>query len=65
MIYVPDVKSLVYGELQFISTAVPVKAPVISMDAIIDEVSREIFDLFISEEAAIDYALNAVVETRN
>ncbi len=47
MIYVPNPKDLVYGELYFISTVASVKAPEICFDAIIDEVSHEVYSLFI------------------
>lgn len=52
MIYTPNPKALVYSELFFISSVATRQAPVVSMDAIIDEVSREIFDLFIAEDAS-------------
>lgn len=52
MMYTPDVKSLVFSELNFISTVKSVgQQAKISMDAIFDEVSDEIFALFVGAPA--------------
>ncbi len=51
MLYTPNPKALVYSELLFISSVATRQAPVVTMDAIIDEVSREIFNLFIADDA--------------
>jgi hypothetical protein len=55
MMYTPDPKSLVYSQLQFISTSVPLPQAKISVDieAIYDEVSSEIFALFVGVESQI------------
>lgn len=53
MIYTPNPKALVYSELFFISTVAPRLESVVTMDAIMDEVSREIFDLFIADDVPV------------
>jgi hypothetical protein len=50
MHYIPDPKALVYSELQFISTAFPRATVEVSYDAIFDEVSGEIYNLYIAEQ---------------
>jgi hypothetical protein len=63
--YTPDPKSLVYSQLQFVSTSVPVPQAKISVDIerIYDDVSSEIFALFVGAEseakteAVRDYAM--------
>lgn len=64
MSYTPNPKSLVYTELQFISTSVPMPKvkPAVDYELIYDEVSTEIYTLFvggpveIKSEAVRDYA---------
>lgn len=64
MSYTPNPQALVYAELQFVSTSVPMpKAkPSVDYELIYDEVSSEIFALFVGEpvemksEAVRDYA---------
>ena len=53
MMYTPDPKSLVYSQLQFISTSVPMPQAKISVEieSIYDEVSSEIFALFVGVES--------------
>ena len=50
MIYTPNPQELVYSELYFISTSVPVKPAAISiyaaMEEIVDTVSGEVYELF-------------------
>jgi hypothetical protein len=46
MMYIPNPKALVYSELYFISTSVPQAR--ITIDAIFDDVSNEIFALFVA-----------------
>lgn len=47
IMYVPNPKELVYSELHFISASRPLPRQPLCMDAIIDEVSREIYALFV------------------
>lgn len=47
MMYVPNPQSLVYSELQFISKVGGCQDAQISMDVILDDVSREIFAQFV------------------
>lgn len=49
MNYSPDVKALVYSELNFISSRIPQTKVVYDLDTLYDEVSAEIFGLFIGE----------------
>jgi hypothetical protein len=48
MIYIPNPKALVYNELNFISSIVSVKTAKLSIDCIFDDVSQEIYNLFIA-----------------
>ena len=60
----PNPKSLVYSELQFVSTSVPMPKvkPAVDYELMYDEVSSEIYALFVGEpvemksEAVRDYA---------
>lgn len=64
MSFTPDPKALVYSELQFVSTTVPMPQPksLVDYDSLYDEVSSEIFAIFVGEpvemksEAVRDYA---------
>lgn len=51
MQYFPNVNALVYGELNFVSTVNGLTETKVSydMDALLDEVSKEVFALFIGE----------------
>ncbi len=51
MHYSPDPKALVYRELNFVSTLVKTAQPKVSydLDALYDEVSPEIYALFVGE----------------
>ncbi|WP_303672555.1 hypothetical protein [Vampirovibrio chlorellavorus] len=51
MEYFPNAKALVYGELNFVSTVNGLTEIKVSydMDALLDEVSNEVFALFIGE----------------
>ena len=55
MMYTPDPKSLVYSQLQFISTSVPMPQAKTSVDfeTLYDEVSSEIFALFVGVESEL------------
>jgi hypothetical protein len=60
MIYLPDVKSLVYDEMQFISVAAPKgqKRVYVDLDRIYDEVSAEINMLYLGETSHPQPRLN-------
>ena len=47
MIYSPNPKALVYSELQFISSSVPMPETKVSYDIIFDEVANEVHSLFV------------------
>lgn len=51
MHYTPDVKALVYNEINFVSTSVPMSQVKVSydVDALFDEVSVEVFRMFVGE----------------
>lgn len=56
MIYTPDPKSLVYSQLHFISTSVSMPQAKISLEIekIYDDVSAEIFALFVGTEPEVE-----------
>lgn len=64
MSYTPNPKALVYQELQFVSTSVPMPQAktLVDYDLLYDDVSSEIFAIFVGEpvemksEAVRDYA---------
>ena len=64
MSYTPNPKALVYQELQFVSTSVPMPQAktLVDYDSLYDDVSSEIFAIFVGEpvemksEAVRDYA---------
>lgn len=51
MHYIPDVKALVYSEINFVSTSVRMPQTQVSydLDALFDEVSSEVFAMFVGE----------------
>jgi hypothetical protein len=54
--YTPDPKSLVYSQLQFISTSVPMPQAEISLEIekIYDDVATEILALFVGIESEVE-----------
>lgn len=54
MIYIPNPKALVYNELNFISMVGPRPHTTLSVDEIFDEVSNEIFALFIAKPVSLE-----------
>ena len=56
--YYPNANELVYSEMNFIATGgrMPIGKSAIDFDAIIDEVSAEIYEMFVGELPVADKA---------